>query len=137
MKICIYCFVDVEIKGVIKTLKTMGDCDICDTRNNHIYDTAKHTALERPFNSLLERYTIKTILGMEYPSNLTVSIKSELRNNWGIFNELSESQIYDILINICPEKYTETPEFFDDLVGVAELADSTYLKANTLFHSVT
>lgn len=136
MKVCIRCFVDVEIKSIIETLNCGGICDMCGS-HDFIYDTEMHTELKHPFNSLLERYTLKSRLAESFPSSLTVSIKSELKNNWNIFNELEETQIYEILISICSEKYSDSPEFFDDLVGVAELGNDKYLKENTLFYSET
>lgn len=135
MKICVNCFADVEIKSIIKAIKLKGDCNVCSTESDYVYDTTKHTDLKTAFNSLLERYTIKSKLGVDYPSRLTVSIKSEMKNNWNIFKGLEESQIYDIMIEICSEKYKEIPEMFDDLVGIAELGNTGYLRKNTLFFS--
>lgn len=135
MKICMNCFADVEIKSIIKAIDLKDDCEVCGTKNDYVYDTKKHTNLKTPFNSLLERYTVKSKLDLDYPSGLTVSIKSELKNNWNIFSKLEESQIYDILIEICSDKYEETPEIFDDLVGIAELGNIEYLEKNTLFFS--
>src|SRR5690625_3004753 len=117
MKICINCFVDVEIRSIIQSLEYKGDCGICEALDNYVYDTNQHTVLERTFSNLLERYTTKANLNESLPRKLTVYIKSELKNNWNIFNKLEESQIYDVLIEICSEKYEEAPEFFDDLVG--------------------
>lgn len=135
MKVCINCFADLEIRGIIKAINFKGDCEICSTVNEFVYDTNKHTDLKTPFNKLLERYTVKSKLDVNYPSGLTVSIKSELKNNWNIFNDLEESQIYDILIEVCKEKYNESPEIFDGLVGIAELGNNEYLERNTLFFS--
>lgn len=135
MKICIDCFLDHELKSIVKTLNKNGKCDVCNTEKEFIYDTKIDTALEKPFINLLERYTLKSKLGSTYPSKLTVSLKSEFKNKWNVFNNLTESQIYEILVNICSDKYRETPELFDDLVGVAELADEDYLKENTLFNA--
>src|SRR5690625_2544276 len=135
MKICINCFVDVEIRSIIQSLEYKGDCGICEALDNYVYDTNQHTVLERTFSNLLERYTTKANLNESFPRKLTVSIKSELKNNWNIFNKLEESQIYDVLIEICSEKYEEAPEFFDDLVGVAELGSNEYINKNTLFYA--
>src|SRR5699024_9323889 len=54
------------------------------------------------------------------------------RNN---FNDVEETEIYNILVEICKEKYNESPEIFDNLVGVAELGNNEYLEKNTLFFS--
>src|SRR5699024_10186351 len=135
MKICMNCFVDMEIRGIIKANNLKGNCEFCNTLDEFVYDTNKHTDLKIAFNNLLERYTIKSKLGENYPNELTVSIKSELNNNWNIFNDLEEPQIYNILVEICKEKYNESPEIFDNLVGVAELGNNEYLEKNTLFFS--
>lgn len=134
MKICIDCFVDIEIRSIIQTIDCKGNCNFCEITNNYVYDTHQHTELERPFNSLLERYTIKANLDQTFPSSLTVSIKSELKNNWNIFNKLEEAQIYNFLTALCSEKFKETPEFFDDLVGIAEFGNKDYINQNTLFY---
>src|SRR5690625_1241087 len=135
MKVCINCFADLEIRGIIETINSKGDCGVCSTINDFVYDTNEHTDLKTAFNKLLERYTVKSKLDVNYPSGLTVSIKSELNNNWNIFNDLEEPQIYNILVEICKEKYNESPEIFDGLVGVAELGNTEYLERNTLFFS--
>lgn len=135
MKICMNCFADMEIRSIIKAIDVKADCEVCGTKNDYVYDTKKHRNLKTLFNSLLERYTVKSKLDVDYPNGLTVSIKSEFKNNWNIFNQLEELQIYDILARICAEKYKETPEIFDDLVGIAELGNIEYLKKNTLFFS--
>jgi len=137
MKICIDCFADIELKSIIRAINQKDDCNMCEAKGNYVYNTDKHTELKAAFNSLIERYTEKSKLGRDFPSKLTVSLKSELKNNWNIFNKLEESQIYDILTEICSEKYKDSPEVFDGLVGISELGNDRYLKENTLFYSET
>ena len=36
---CAECFLDVEVKTVVKSLENKGDCPICKTKDTWIYDS--------------------------------------------------------------------------------------------------
>ena len=67
-----------------------------------------------------------------YPKSDTRLLKSDLINNWNIFNKKSESDVYNIITAICKEKYEYNPELFDQPVGIQELYDQEYLSQHSL-----
>ena len=67
-----------------------------------------------------------------YPKGETRLLKTELANNWAIFNQKTEAEIYDIVKVICKEKYADDNELFDMPVGIQELYDPAYLSEHSL-----
>ena len=65
----------------------------------HIYDTDNYEDLGMMFDELLSIYTPVSMLSESYPKSDTRLLKSELINNWNIFNKKSESEVY--YMNYC------------------------------------
>ena len=63
------------------------------------------------FDELISIYTPVSLLPNSYPKSDTRLLKSELINNWNIFNKKSESDVYNIITAICKEKYEYNAEF--------------------------
>lgn len=128
---CDKCFKDLEIKGIIKSLDNIGDCEICNSKNVYIYDTEVNDNLVNSFNELLGIYTPKNSLPTDFPREKLSLLKDILYDKWNIFNVESE-KIYTLIKNICKEKYEESPELFDSPIGILELNDKKYLESNSI-----
>ncbi|TCS75022.1 RES domain-containing protein [Muricomes intestini] len=132
MVFCERCFCDTEVISVIRSKAKIGECPLCHSKNVHIYDTAKYKDLSILFDDLLSIYTPVSQLPASYPKSETSLLKSELINSWNIFNKRSESDVYNIIIAICKEKYEYNAELFDQPVGIQELYDESYLMKHSL-----
>lgn len=139
MKFCSECFNDTEIKGIIDNINNEDICEVMNKRSTHIYDTTKHTALKEYFDELLSIYTPISELVQNIDKDKTVKVKYDLLNNeWDIFsNNCRHSDVYNILKSICPEKYEETPELFNDDVIIPELYDDKYKLEHSLLQNYT
>lgn len=127
MIFCSKCFSDIELKPIIEGIGKSGKCSICGREDVNIYDTDVDIELTGYFDELINIYTPIHLLPESYPKADLKLLKDELLSNWNIFYKLSANQVYNIITNICKEKYSETPELFDSTVGIAELQDSIYL----------
>ena len=132
MIICSRCFRDIEIKAVIDHTGEIGNCQICGSTNVSIYDTEKNIKLTELFEDLVSIYSPIRMLPASYPRAEVSLLKDELLNNWNIFANLSSSKVYSIITAICKEKYEDTPELFDQPVGIVELHDDDYISAHSL-----
>ena len=132
MVICERCFCDTEVISVIRNKAEIGDCPLCKCKNVHIYDTDKYEDLSMMFDELISIYTPVSLLPDSYPKSDTRLLKTELINNWNIFNKKSESDVYNIITAICKEKYEYNAELFDQPVGIQELYDQEYLSKHSL-----
>jgi len=128
---CEKCFKDVEIKGIIRSLKRKGDCETCRNKNVFIYNTNNNDELTDNFNNLLGKYTSVSNLPEEFPREKLSLLKDILKEKWNIFNVESEL-IYRLIRSICKEKYEEDPELFDSPIGILEMNESTDLKAYSI-----
>ena len=72
------------------------------------------------FDELISIYTPVSLLPDSYPKSDTRFLKSELINSWNIFNNKSEPDVYNIITDICREKYEYNAELFDQPVGIQE-----------------
>ena len=97
MVICERCFCDTEVISVIRNKAEIGDCPLCKCKNVHIYDTDKYEDLSMMFDELISIYTPVSLLPDSYPKSDTRLLKTELINNWNIFNKKSEADVYNIL----------------------------------------
>lgn len=89
MIFCSECFLDKEVKEIIKGLSNIGDCEICHSTNVNIYDTEKtyeNDPLVSMFEELILIFTPSNLLPNEYPRAEIGLLKDELQNNWHIFN---------------------------------------------------
>lgn len=131
MKCCVGCFKDDEIIAKISGLQKTGNCDLCNSRNKHVYDTDSDTYLVDDFEGLLNTYTVESVLPDNYPSEKLTLLKDELFNNWDIFN-LDAEKINFIMKSICKVKYEEEPELFEQRVGIRNFYNETYMEEHSL-----
>jgi len=132
---CNKCFYDAELKPIIESLGQIGNCPICGNTNVYIYDTNNNSNLAGFFDDLISIYTSAQNLPTEFPKAETKLLKDELLTNWNIFNKLSPTDVYKIITEICSEKYQQTPELFDQPVGIAELYNPEYLNEHSLLRT--
>lgn len=135
MIFCERCFCDTEVIYTIQNKDEIGECPLCKSKNVHIYDTDKYEDLSIRFDELLSIYTPASLLPRSYPKSDTRLLKSELINNWNIFNKISESDVYRIITEVCKEKYEYNAELFDQPVGIQELYDQNYLMKHSLLNA--
>lgn len=128
---CIDCFKDTEIKSIILSLNNTGSCEVCGSKETYTYDTDRDNSLVDIFDGLIDVYTSIDSLPEEYPRGKTKLLNEALYSDWNIFN-INKEKIYDLVKNLCKEKYDEHPEIFDGSVGIAELVQAEYLKENSL-----
>lgn len=134
MKCCANCFKDTEISAIIEGIASKGDCDICKKKNFHIYDTAIHDDLVAQFEDFLDIYTPVANLPNDYPKANLDLLKNVLWNKWNIFNTsiLTAENIYNLIVDICHEKYAKHPDLFDKPVGILELHQGNYLNSQSI-----
>ena len=133
MIFCSECFRDEQIKSIIKSIKRKDDCPICGKRHSFIYDTEKDIILNDFFNELLDIYTPKSQLPVDYPSAEIHMIADEFKNEWKLFIDiLKPSDVYNIITSISINMYTEFPELFDSPVGISQKYDIDYLKEHSI-----
>jgi RES domain len=128
---CEKCFKDGEIKGIIRSLKITGYCETCHKSNVYIYDTSQNNNLVDSFNDLLEVYTPDKDLPQNFPKEKRGLLRDILFDEWNIFT-IDKEKIYSLLVNICTEKYHESPELFDSPISILQLDEETYLNEHSL-----
>lgn len=127
MNCCAKCFQDTEIKAIINGLNVKGNCDFCGKKDTHIYDIEANKTITELFDGLLDVYTPVSSLPDTFPKKNLDSLKNILHNKWSIFN-VEPDCIYELITNICSEKYKERPELFDGQVGILETIQEDYLE---------
>lgn len=127
MNCCVRCFKDLEIKAIVKSTNTKGECDFCKSKNEHICNLRENEDLRDSFESLLDVYTPACNIGLDYPRERLDLLKNILNLQWNIFN-LEPDDIYKFLIELLPDKYVEQPELFDGSVGISGSNKEEYLK---------
>lgn len=135
MILCNKCFSDSEIKPIIESLDHKGCCQICGSSDVYIYDTETNFEFREDFDEFLSIFTPAKLLPSEFPRAEIRLLKDELLANWNIFHKLNATQVYNIITNICSEKYQETPELFDNPVGISELYNPEYLYEHSLLRT--
>ncbi len=128
---CEKCFNDIEIKAVIISLGKNGICDLCGKRNVFIYNTDTNNELAEMFDDLLNIYTVKEDLPVDYPRENVNLLKEELCRRWNIFC-IGSDLAYRAITGICKEKYEEHPEIFDGPIGILELDQKDYLEEHSI-----
>lgn len=128
---CENCFNDLEIKEIIKSLDNLGNCDICGAKEKYIYDTNVNSDLKEMLNSLIDVYTVADEIE-NYPIAKRKMLKDELVDRWNIFN-ISSEKVYDVIKEICKDKYFDNPDIFDKPVGIAQITIENYLRENSIF----
>lgn len=138
MKFCSDCFKDSEIRNIIESISNEDCCDILGKRSTHVYDTVKHFDLVPYFESLLNIYTPISEIAETFDRAKAVKLKYDLLENWDIFcNSCSHEQIYNLLKNVCTEKYEESPKIFDDDVIIEEMFEDDYKQEFSLLKTYT
>ncbi|WP_110955806.1 RES family NAD+ phosphorylase [Anaerosinus massiliensis] len=132
MIFCNKCFKDSEIAGTITRLNKVGKCTTCGHDNVFLYDTDVDKELADLFDELISIYTPSNSLPENYPKADLKLLTEELKNTWDIYNGLNKSQIYEMITNICKEKYADSPQLFDGLIGISAYKDQDYLKENAI-----
>lgn len=137
MKFCSQCLHDTELQPIIEGLgQTENSCPICKRRRALIYDTDVNSKLTEYFEELLEIYTPENMLPLGFPAAERRLLVTELTDRWHIFdNKLTSTDVYNIIRAVCAEKYTDSPILFDAPIGIAELNDGEFLKANSLLRT--
>lgn len=132
MNCCVNCFLDLEIKRIIRSQNNVGDCDFCKTAHTFIYDTNDNERLlSELLYGLLSIYSNVDSLPSNFPSEKKELLQNILYRDWHIFN-FEPEKIHELLKAICSDKYTDYPELFDSLVGLPQICDEEYLKSNSL-----
>lgn len=128
---CEDCFNDSEIKSIIKSLNIIGNCEICGARERKIYNTDINIELIEPLNALIDIYSVADSI-KNYPTSKKKMLKDELIDRWNIFN-ISSEKVYELIKEICKDKYIENPDVFDKPVGILQLISESYLKEHSIF----
>ncbi|MDR0853635.1 MAG: RES family NAD+ phosphorylase [Clostridiales Family XIII bacterium] len=126
MNCCEKCFTDVELRNRISVLNKKGNCDYCGAEDVNIYDVElDEQNMAEDFLELLDIYKHSSLLESKYPDEKLVSIPAELSSTWKIFS--SEIVAEKIIKDLCQSFYDEFPEVIDEMSGIPELCDETYL----------
>lgn len=138
MIFCSGCFKDIQIKSIIESISCKGNCPICGKKNTYLYDTDRDSSLIDFFNELIIIYTPQTLLPETYPSSEMHMLADELKNEWNIFSQnLTSSNIYEIIKVLSPNLYKDSPNLFDTPVGIPERNDVSYLKEHSILRDNT
>lgn len=132
MIFCEKCFCDTEIVSVIRNKAYKGECPLCKSKHVYLYDTEKYDDLSVLFDKLISIYTPVSLLSKTFPKSETKLLKNELLFNWNIFNKKNETEVYEMIVAICKEKYQYSAELFDQPVGIQELYEREYLMKHSL-----
>lgn len=132
MIICNDCFSDTEIKNRIKSYNKQGTCEFCKKSNSYIYNSEIDNYLNGVFDKIINLYIPVSNLPQKAPPSKQTFLKSEFLKTWSIFNNLSEEQIYDIIIALSPDLYSESPELFDTPIVNVQLNDEISITQNSI-----
>ena len=109
-----------------------GSCDICHSSDVFIYDTDTDVDLIDQFDELINVYVpVETLTGQS-PASEGKLLSVELIESWEIFNRLNTTQVRELLIAVCKEKYRTCPSVFDRPVDIAEKYDAEYLNLKSI-----
>ena len=131
MKCCIDCFSDIEIRSIIESKKTKGDCDFCGHSNTLVYEISEDSSITQLFDGLLDAYTPESELPATFPKESIKQLCDFLADDWGIFS-VPRDVIQMLIMSICQERYSEDPALFEAPVGILESNDQSYLLQNSL-----
>lgn len=131
MKCCIDCFSDIEIRSIIESKQTKGDCEFCGCSNTFVYELSEDPSISQLFDGLLDVYTPVSVFPTAIPKNDVKLLRDFLVDDWSIFS-VSRNVVQQLLENICQERYQEEPALFMGPVGILESSDNQYLMKNSL-----
>lgn len=136
MIFCSECFSGEQIQQLIRSVGCIGNCPVCGARNVHVFNTDRLSdipELVEWFEDLISIFTPNSLLPADFPHKERKMLKNELLNGWNIFSpQLRDSDVYEILVNICSDRYSYQPEIFNSPVAIMETLDDEY----TLGHSL-
>ena len=138
MIFCSECFKDAQIRSIIegydkKNISKKGTCPICKKKNAFLYDTSTDSSLIDIFNELILIYTPREQLSEAYPLSEIHMLADELKSQWNIFSDAVDARaVYEIIKNLSPDLYADSPNLFDQPVGVPEKYDQTYLAEHSI-----
>lgn len=92
MNVCPNCFADEELQAFLKTSATVGDCDVCSTKNIPLTDLVE---LKDFFQELIDCFI---------PSHEGINLNIDLYTNWNLFS--SEATSLTILNYLLPQLST-------------------------------
>jgi hypothetical protein len=108
MKVCVSCFSDKELKGFISSSSEIGDCTVCESKNQPLLDISE---LFDFFQELVDNFKV-----YEYGMPLS----SKIQSNWSFFS--SHGIANKILNYVLPNIQTEVissninVEYTDDII---------------------
>jgi len=133
---CEKCFIDIELVGIIKSIGNKGHCSICDQRNSevYVYDTDKDDELSTYLTEFISIFLPVSMMSDFSESKMLKCklLRTEVRENWGIFKDKTDEQINMILATICKEKYVENPQLFNEVVGLPKYFSGNDLEKHSL-----
>ncbi len=135
MIFCVKCFCDPELIGTIERLGQKGNCQVCGASNVYIYNTEINSQLSEQFDEFLDIYKPASLLPADYPKSEFNQLKYELCYKWNIFNNIDPKIVYEIITSTCNEKYQQSPDLFDSMIGIAEFYDEEYLRDKSLLRT--
>jgi hypothetical protein len=108
MKVCVNCFSDKELKGFISSSNEIGDCEVCESKNQPLLEVSE---LFDFFQELIQNFKV-------YENGMPLS--SKIQSNWSFFCTLGVAN--KILNYVLPQVQTEITssninvEFTDDII---------------------
>lgn len=134
MIFCDRCFRDKEVSSIIRAVSdgTKGRCPVCGKDNVFLYNTDLQNDLTPYFEDLISIYSPTASLPEYYPIAERCTLIDELNDRWSIFERIPRESQYEIITAICHDLYTTAPALFDDLIGILELHDPSYLYNHAL-----
>ncbi len=108
MKVCASCFSDRELKGFISSSSEIGDCVVCESKNQPLIDVSE---LYDFFQELIDNFKV-------YENGMPLS--SKIQSNWSFFSSLSAANkiLNYVLPNIDSEVISSNinVEYTDDII---------------------
>ena len=120
MKVCVNCFSDKELKGFISSSSEIGDCAVCESKNQPLLDVSE---LFDFFQELVDNFKI---------DENGMPLSSKIQSNWSFFS--SHGSANKILNYVLPNLQTEVissninVEYTDDIIENYNQAIDWYLK---------
>lgn len=118
MQIGMDCFLDEQIRSMIKSEQRYGDCEILENKNCIIYDTEKDFYLETYLEEILDVFTVADYLKIT-ENDVKVDCLSNILECWKLFS-VDAGKIQKIISSICRNKFIEEPELFTKKVTIRE-----------------
>ena len=130
MKIGLKCFKDEQLNSMVESYNRVGDCDISGEKHTIIYDTEKDEYLTEYIDVLLDMFTVAKYMGIDETSDRVEYLRHFLVK-WNVFS-LKESDVQNIIKEICKERYSEQKDLFEELVTVQEWFNETEMNSTCI-----